>query len=149
MCFFFVVRLLSLPGLNTTFPSLWFRVEPQQPLRGEVNQFRGLAVYVCDSFSVYRQCDYECGCCEVIVVRNCSRSHNFYVFGVDRNPDLWGKFFGSLLTTIAKLQSVSRKTSFLFVGDVSAHHEELLVSFITNLHDRAARNFASSLGCRI
>ena len=59
-----------------------------QLLRGEVDRFRGLAVYVREGFSAIRQRSYECRCCEVIVVRICSSSHNFYVFGVYRNPDL-------------------------------------------------------------
>ena len=49
-------------------------------LRGEVDQFLGLAVYVCDAFSAYRQHSYECGCCEVIIIRIYSSTHNFYAF---------------------------------------------------------------------
>ena len=55
-------------------------------------------------------------------------------------------FFYCLLTIIAKVQSVDRKASFLFVGDVNAHHEEWLGSSMMN-HGRAARHFASSSGC--
>ena len=51
---------------------------PMQLPKGEVDMFRGLAVYVPDGFSAYRQCSYECGCYEVIVVGICSNSHNFY-----------------------------------------------------------------------
>ena len=64
-----------------------------QLLRGKVDRFRGLAVYVCDGFSAYNQHSYECGCCDVIVDRICSTSHNFYVFGVYRNLDLLNIFF--------------------------------------------------------
>ena len=97
---------------------------PVQLLRGEVNRFRGLAAYVRDGFLAYRQRGYETGCCEVIIVRICSSSNNFYVFIVYRNPDLSDAFFDCLLTGMAKVQSVDRKASFLVVGDVNAHHEE-------------------------
>ena len=50
-----------------------------QLLRSEVVRYRGLAVCVRDGFSAYRQHGYECGCCEVLVVRICSSTHNFYV----------------------------------------------------------------------
>ena len=55
---------------------------PMQLLKDEVERFRGLAAYVRHGFSAYRQRNYKCGCCEVILVRICSSSHNFYVFGV-------------------------------------------------------------------
>ena len=61
---------------------------PTLLLKDEVDRFRGFALYVRESFPTYRRRSYECGCCEVIVVRICSSSHNFYVFGVHRNPDL-------------------------------------------------------------
>ena len=64
-----------------------------QLLSNGAHQFRGLAVYVRDGFSEYRQGSYECGGCEVRVVRICSNSHNLYVFGVYRNPDLLDKIF--------------------------------------------------------
>ena len=51
---------------------------PMLLFRGEVDLFRGLAVYVRDGFLAYRQSGYECGCYEVIVVRICSISHYFY-----------------------------------------------------------------------
>ena len=59
---------------------------PMQLLRGDVDRFQGLTVYVRVDFLAYRQRINGCGCCEIIVVRICSSSHNFYVFGVYRNP---------------------------------------------------------------
>ena len=38
------------------------------------------------------------------------------------------KISDCLLTAMNKVQSVDTKTSFLFVGDVNAHHEEWLGS---------------------
>ena len=95
-----------------------------------------MAVYARDRFSAYRQRSYKCGCCEIIVVRICSSSHNFYVFGVYRNSDLSDKISDCPLTAMAKMQSVDRNASFLFVGDVNTHHEERLVSSTKNLHGR-------------
>ena len=47
---------------------------------------------------------------------------------------------------MAKVQSVDRK-EFLFASDLNPLHEESLGSSTTNLHDRAARDLASSSGC--
>ena len=93
--------------------------------RGDINWFRGLAVYVSNGFSVYRQHSNKCGCCKVIVIRICSSSYNFYTFGVYRNPDLSNKSktFDSL-TAMVKVHVVDKKASFLFVGDTNAYHEE-------------------------
>ena len=135
------MRPLSLP--EATIPSLWFRVLQTD----EINRFRGLAVYVRDDFSAFRQRGYKCGCCEVLLVRICSRDHNFYVFGVYGNPDLSDKIFGCLLTAMVKAQSVDRKAAFLFIGNVNVHHEEWLGFSTTNLQGRTAHDFASSSGC--
>ena len=99
-----------------------------------------------DDFSVYRQRGYEFGSCDVIVVRIRRGSHNFYMFGIYRNPDLSDKIFDCLLTAVAKVQSVDIKASFLFVGDANAHHEEWLRSPTTNLSGRAGGDFASLSG---
>ena len=93
---------------------------PMQLLRGEVDRLRGLTVYVRDDFSAYRQRSYECGWCDVIVFKICSSSHNFYVLGVYRNPDLSNNFFYCLQAAMAKVQSVDKKGSFLFVGHSSS-----------------------------
>ena len=64
-----------------------------QLFEGEVGRLLGLALQVRDGFPAYRQLSYECEYCEGIVVRNCSSSHNFYVFEVFRNLDLSEKNF--------------------------------------------------------
>ena len=84
-------------------------------LKGEIDLFRGFALYVREGFSAYRQRSYECGCCEVIVVGICSSSHNFYVFSLYRNADLSDNIFDRLLTAMTKVQSVDRKVPFLFM----------------------------------
>ena len=68
------------------------------------------------------------------------------MFNEYRNPNLSNKMLDCLLTALAKVQSVGKNASFLFVGDVNAHHEEWLGSSTTNLHGRAARDFVSSSG---
>ena len=57
-----------------------------------------------EGFPTYRQRNYECGCCEVIVVRIRISNHALYVFGVYLNPDL--------LTAIDTVKSIDRKASF-------------------------------------
>ena len=56
----------------------------------------------------------------VVVVKICSSSNNFYMFGRYRNPALSDKVFDCLLTAVAKVRSFNSKASFLFVGDVNA-----------------------------
>ena len=68
------------------------------------------------------------------------------MFGVYQIPDLLDEIFDCLLSAMAKMKSVNKKASFLFVGGVNIHHEEWLRSSTTNLHGRAARDFASSSG---
>ena len=133
MCFF--LRVLCLP--DATFPSLWFRVLADWCSCSWVRLI-GLDgwLYTCDRCSAYRQRGYECGCCEVVVVRICNSSHNFYIFLVYRNPDLSDKIFHCLLPAMAKVYTVDRKESFLFDGDVNAHHEEWI------FYDKSSR-----LGC--
>ena len=55
-----------------------------------------------------------------------------------RNLGLSDKIFECLFTAMAKVQSADRKASFLFVGDMNAHHEELLESSTL----KAARDYA-------
>ena len=82
MCFF--LRFLSLRcHISELIIPAFGR--PMQLLRGEVDRFRGLIVCVSDGFSAHRQRGYECGHWKVVVVRICSSSHNFNVFGVFRN----------------------------------------------------------------
>ena len=118
MCYFYSETLISSRRhiSKLMVPSPLSNCISMQLLRGDV--------YVRDGSSAYRQRGYECECCEVIVVMICSSGHNFYVFGIYRNPDLSDKIFYCLLAATTKVQSVDRKASFMFVGDVNAHHEE-------------------------
>ena len=62
-----------------------------------------------------------------------------------RNSNLSDEICDYLLMNMAKVHSMDRKASFLFVGDLIAHHEAWLEYCTTNLHGRSARDFVSSL----
>ena len=55
--------------------------------RGKLPRARGMAAYVRDGYLAFRQPKFECGCCEMLVVRVCSLRQNFYVYSLYRNPD--------------------------------------------------------------
>ena len=115
---------------------------PMQLLRGFVSFVGWLFMCVI----VFRHVDSAImsgGYCEVMVVRICCSIHNF-MFGVYRNPDLSDKVSDSWLTTMAKVQSVDRKESFWFVGNLNTYHKEWLGSFMT-LHHRVVSRWLLSL----
>ena len=62
--------------------------------------------------------------------------------GLYRNPDLDDPIFDCLLTSMAAVRG-----SFLFVGDLNAHHQVWLGSTTTNCHGVAAYDFATVSGC--
>ena len=43
--------------------------------------------HVRDGYGAFRQPKFECGCCEMLVVRVCGLRQNFYVYSLYRNPD--------------------------------------------------------------
>ena len=55
--------------------------------RGKLPRARGMAAYVRDGYEAFRQPKFECGCCEMLVVRVCGLRQNFYVYSLYRNPD--------------------------------------------------------------
>ena len=114
---------------------------------GGRDRVRGLALYVRDGFSAHRQARYECGCCESFVVRVCGARQNFYLFGAYRNPDLDDHIFDCFLSAMADIQAADRHAAFVFVGDFNGHHEEWLGSSRTDVHGRAALEFATLSGC--
>lgn len=128
---------LAIPGFG----------KPQQILQNERSRSRGLVAYVRNGFIGYRQKKYECRCCESLVIRVCGRLMNFYIFALYRNPDLDDKLYDCLLEAMAKIQSVDSKASFVFVGDLNAHHSEWLGSTRTTEHGVAAFDFSTVSGC--
>ena len=102
--------------------------------RGRLPRVRWMAAYVRDGYGAFRQPKFECGCCEMLVVRVCGMRQNLYVYSLYRNPDLDDLIFHCLLTSMAAVQAEDVRASFLFVGDLNGHHQEWLGSTTTNHH---------------
>ena len=60
----------------------------------------------------------------MMVFRVCGVGQNIHVFGLYRIPDLDGRIFDHLLTSMAAVQAEEVRASFLFVGDLIGHHQE-------------------------
>ena len=77
-----------------------------------------------------------------------SKYNNHYIFSLYRNPDANNDLYDCLLTSMASIQSVDTKASFLFLGDLNAHHQEWLGSISpTNRNGHAALDFSNLSGC--
>ena len=50
--------------------------------RGKLPRARGMAAYVRDGYGAFRQPKFECGCCEMQVVRVCGLRQNHYVYSL-------------------------------------------------------------------
>ena len=78
----------------------------------------------------------------------CGKYINFYIFSLYRNPDLDDSIYDCLLVSMSTIQSLDKKASFIFVGDLNAHHVDWLNSVSpTDSHGEAAWDFASASGC--
>ena len=107
-----------------------------------------MAIYIRSSFNATRCTRFECGCHEIMIVKVCSRFNNFYIFSIYRNPDLDDVIYDCLLNSMAAIQEMDVKSSFIFVGDLNAHHREWLGSIsATDAHGQAALNFNNLSGC--
>ena len=84
---------------------------------------RGMAGLVQDGCGVFRQPKFECGCCEILVLKVCGVRQNIYLFSLYRNPDLDDPIFDSLLTSMAAMQAGDVHTFFRFVCDLNIHHQ--------------------------
>ena len=113
---------------------------------GRMPRAQGIAAYVRDGYEAFRQPKFKSDCCEMLVFRVCSARQNLYVFGLNRNPDLDDLIFEYLLTSMGALQAEDVLASFLFVGNLNAHHQEWLGSTTTNRHAVAAFDFATVSG---
>ena len=108
----------------------------------------GMCIYVKSGFCATRFKKFKCWCHEIMVIRICSRFNNFYVFSLYRKPDLNNSIYDCLLSSMAQIQSIDSKSSFIFAGDLNAHHREWLCYVSpTNNHGHAAFDFASLSGC--
>ena len=115
--------------------------------RGKLPRAPGTAAYVQDGYGAFRQRKFECGCCEILVVRVCGLKQNFYVYSLYRNPDQDDRIYECLLTSMAAVQAEDVRTSILFVGHLNGHHPEWMGSTTTNSHGVAAFDFATVSGC--
>ena len=68
---------------------------------GKLPRARGMAAYVRDGYGAFRKPKFECGCCEMMVVRVCGLRQNFYVYRPYRNPDQDDRIYDYLLTLMA------------------------------------------------
>ena len=73
--------------------------------RGKLPRARGMAAYVRDGYGAFRQPKFECGCCEMLVVRVCDLRQNFYVHSLYRNPDQDYRIYDCLLISMAAVQA--------------------------------------------
>ena len=73
--------------------------------RGKMPRARGMAAYALDGYGAFRQPKFECGCCEMLVVRVCGVRRNLYVYSLYRNTDLDDRIFDCLLASMAAMQA--------------------------------------------
>ena len=60
----------------------------------------------------------------MLVLRVCGVRQNLYEFSLYCNLDLDDRIFDCLLASMAAVQAEDIRASFLFVGDLSGHHQE-------------------------
>ena len=82
--------------------------------RGRMPRSREMEAYVRGGFVSFHQPRFECGCCEMLVIRVCGARQTLYVFSLYRNPHLDDQILDSLLTSIAAAQAEDVLISFLF-----------------------------------
>ena len=62
---------------------------------------------------------------KMLVFRVFGVRQNLYVYSLYRNPDLGDQNFYCLLASMAAVQAEDVRASFMFVGDLTGHHQEL------------------------
>ena len=91
--------------------------------------------------------DY-CTCHEFQVIKAYSLPNNSYIFSLHRNPDLDDSIYNCVLSSINDIQELNRKSSFIFAGDLNAHHQECFKSMSpTDRYGITAFNFTNLSGC--
>ena len=122
--------------------------KPTLLLRDTRPNVRGLAVYIRTGFPATIRKENVCNCHEVQLIRVCSKHNNFYIFSLYRNPNSDDVLYECLLNSMGNIQATDRKSSFIFVGDLNAHHKEWLNSISdTNIHGIKALDFSNLSGC--
>ena len=78
----------------------------------------------------------------------CGKHNHFYFFSLYRNPDADDGIFDCPLVSMAAIQGNNRNASFVFIGDLNAHHKEGLNSISqTDCHGSRVLDFSSESGC--
>ena len=65
--------------------------------QGKMPRARGMAAFVRDGYGAFCEPKFECGCCEMLVLRVCGVRQNLYVYSIYRNPELDDRIFDCLL----------------------------------------------------
>ena len=102
---------------------------------------------ICPDGCVFRQPKFECGCYKMLIFRVCGVRQNLYVIRLCRNPDLDDRIFYCLLASMSAVQAEDIRACFLFMGDLTGHHQEWLGSTTMNRHGVAAFDFTTVSGC--
>ena len=85
-------------------------------------RIHGLTTYIRSEFSAIIKKENVCTCHEFQVIRVCSKSNNFFIFSLYCNPNLDDSIYDCLLSSMSEIQEFDRYFSFIFVGDLNAHH---------------------------
>ena len=86
-----------------------------------------MAAHVRDGYGAFRQPEFECDCCEMLVFMICCVRQNLHVFSLYHNPDVDDRIFDCLLASMATVQTQDVRAFFLFAGDLNDHHQECWV----------------------
>ena len=81
---------------------------------GKLPRARGMAAYVRDGYGAFHQQKFECGCCEMLVVRVYDLRQNFCVYSLYRNLDQDDRIYDCLLTSMAAVLAKDVRASFLW-----------------------------------
>ena len=85
----------------------------------------------------------------MLVFRVCGARQNLYVNSLYRNHDLDDRIFDCLLVSMAAAQAEDVRASFLFMGDLNGHHQELLGSTQLKIKAVATVDCGSIMCCDI
>ena len=121
--------------------------KPRLLHRSYIPRARGLAVYIRKGFTANMTPRFHCSCHEFVILKICGKHCNFYIFSAYRNPDLDDSIYDCFLDSMARIQESDRKSSFIFVGDMNAHHKDWLNSRTTDRHGIAALDFGTVTNC--
>ena len=83
---------------------------------------QGMAPYMADGYGAFCQLKFECGCCKTLVFEVCGLREYVYLFCLFGNPDLDGRIFNCLKTSMGEVL----RPYFLCMGDLNSLHQEWL-----------------------